>query len=120
MRTLAAKMRDTGTSRYETDQSRDLDPTRLTDAKRILTTAGGAKAAKNAIGEMWAQAQRTGGGWLPTARLSAPLRVLQAMVTIGVLEQATDNDERQTVALRFRLTERGLDAAVASRKVGEK
>jgi ketopantoate reductase len=114
MRTLAAKLNDTGTSRYQGDQSRDLDPKSLADAKKILSTAGGAKAAKLAIAELWKQAQAVGGGWLPTARLSAPLRVLQSMVTIGVLEQADDNEERQTVAFRFRLNERGLDAAVAA------
>lgn len=114
MRTLAAKMKDASQHRYESDQSRELDPAKPADAKKMLAAAGGAKAAKLAIKDLWAQAQKYGEGWLLTARINAPLRVIEALVTLGVFEQADDNDERETVAFRYRLTEIGLRHAITA------
>lgn len=111
MRTLAAKMTDEATRRYA-EEDASLDPTVAADAKKMLASVGGSKAAKHAIAELFAQASKPGQGWLPTARISAPMRVLMAMTTVGVLEMADDNEERETRAIRFRLTESALDMAV--------
>lgn len=108
MRTFAAYQNDTASARYE-DEAENLDPTKPADAKRMLATRGGGKAARHAIAELWAQANEAGQGYLPTARLSAPLRVLTALETVGVIERATDDRGR---AIRFRLTDAGLTAAV--------
>ena len=89
------------------DQS--LDPTVPADAKRMLASRGGGKAAKIALAELWKQANEPGQGYLPTARLSAPLRVLIALETVGVIERATDDRGR---AFRFKLSDAGLTAAV--------
>jgi len=115
MRTLAASMSDSASYRYLGDQSHDLDPTIPAEAKRILASAGGAKAAKRAISQLWEQSKQHGQGYLPTARLDAPMRVLMALTCLGVLEVADDNAERQTIALRFRLTDKGLDMCVSNR-----
>ena len=45
MRTFAARQNDTAAARYE-DDGDSLDPTQPADAKRMLSTRGGAKAAK--------------------------------------------------------------------------
>lgn len=108
MRTYADRLGEVSSRRYHNEE-RALDPTNLTDAKTILSSRGGAKAAKIAIAEMWAQASEAGEGYLPTARLSAPLRVLQALETLDVVERANDDRGR---AIRFRLTHYGLDMAV--------
>ena len=55
MRTFAAHQNDTAAARYE-DDGDNLDPTQPADAKRMLSTRGGAKAAKIALAELWAQA----------------------------------------------------------------
>lgn len=110
MRTIADKQRDVETSRYEAEG--DHDPLTPSGARAILKSAGGSKAAKLAISDMWAQAKKPGQGYLPTARISAPLRVVQALATVGVAERADDD---RGVSFRYRLTEMGLDMAVKSR-----
>jgi hypothetical protein len=112
MRTFAARQNDTAAARYE-DDGETLDPTQPNDAKRMLSTRGGAKAAKIALAELWAQANEAGQGYLPTARLSAPLRVLTALETIGVIERADDDRGN---AIRFRLSSYGLDMALQAEK----
>ena len=87
----------------------ELDPTNRVDAKNMLASRGGEKAAKLALAELWKQANEPGEGYLPTARLSAPLRVLIALETLGVIVRATDNRGR---AIRFKLSDAGLTAAV--------
>ena len=112
MRTLAAKLNDDKNSRYADDNGgHDLDPTLLCDAKKMMSAPGAKKAAAFAIEDLLVQAGKAGQGWLPTATIRAPIRVLMALTTLGVLEMADDNAERQTIALRFRLTEKALDAA---------
>lgn len=108
MRTFADRQREVVTGRYA-DAETNLDPTKPVDAKRMLSTPGGSKAAKIALAELWKQANEAGQGYLPTARLSAPLRVLIALETVGVIERATDDRGK---AIRFKLTDAGLTAAV--------
>lgn len=104
-------------SRHHDAEDRTLDPTQPADAKRMLSTRGGGKAARHAIAQLWAQANEAGQGYLPTARLSAPLRVLTALEAVGVIERATDDRGR---AIRFRLTDAGLTAALRATEGGAK
>lgn len=108
MRTFSNKQTDIETGRYG-EAKTDLDPSLKADAKHMLASAGGGKAARLALGQLWAQANDAGRGYLPTARLSAPLRVLTSLETLGVIERATDD---RGVAIRYRLTDAGLTAAV--------
>ena len=114
MRTYADRQTDINAARYD-DEAVNLDPANPADAKLMLSTLGGNKAAKLALAELWAQANQDGQGYLPTARLSAPLRVLTALETVGVIERATDNRGR---AIRYRLTDAGLTAAVRATEGG--
>lgn len=118
MRTLSANLADKANRRYQGGDFHDLDPTNPRDAKNMLATGQGRKIATIVAQELLLQSDKPGGGWLPTARLSAPLPVLLAMETLGAVERADDNTERQTVAYRFRLTDKILDAAMKAR--GEK
>ena len=90
------------------------DPATAEGARLILSSHYGKQAANIAIAELWQQAHEIGGGWLPTARIGAPLHVLVSLETIGVIERANDDRGR---AIRFRLTERGIDQA---RRAGAK
>ncbi len=112
MRTFADKQNDQSSGRYDTGND-NLDPSVPADAKAILVSRGGQKAAKIALSELWKQANEAGQGYLPTARISAPLRVLIALETAGVIERATDDRGR---AIRFKLTDAGLTAAVRATK----
>ncbi len=85
------------------------DPATAKGARLILQSHYGKRAAKIAIAELWRQSHEIVGGWLPTARIGAPLHVLVALETVGVTERA--NDDRGK-AIRFRLTEAGLDLAL--------
>lgn len=107
MRTYADRLGEMSSRRYHNEE-RELDPANRADAEAILSSRGGSKAAKIAIAELWAQASEAGQGYLPTARISAPLRVLTALETLLVVERATDDRGR---AIRFRLTHAGLDMA---------
>ena len=86
------------------------------EAKAILSSKGGGKIAKISIQELWRQANTAGQGYLPSARLSAPLRVLEALETLGVIERATDDRGR---AFRFRLSDLGLEMAIRKEKKNE-
>lgn len=103
MRTFAARQRDLQEARY--DDAPDADPATVEGAKAILSSRGGKKIAKVALGQFWEAAQQWADGYLPTAVLSAPLRVLLALETMGLIERAQDD---RGVAIRFRLTMRGL------------
>lgn len=117
MRTFADKQRETAERRYGDDatDTRKYDPEIAAEAKMILSSQGGKKAARFAIKDMWDQADRPGQGYLPTARLRAPLHVLRAMETLGIVERATDD---RGVAIRFRLTEAGRRMARAAEQRG--
>lgn len=80
---------------------KDLDPTTQEGAKAMLSSRGGKKAGQIAIAELWKATRIYNAGYLPTARISAPLRVLLALETLGLIERANDNRGR---AIRFRLT----------------
>ena len=108
MRTLADRQNERNVGRYEKENV-NLDPSVKSDANAILLSQGGSKAAKIALAELWKQANEDGQGYLPTARLSAPLRVMIALETAGVVTRATDDRGR---AIRFRLSDAGLTAAV--------
>lgn len=105
MRTFAARQRDLQEARYE-EAPADLDPKTTSGAKAILASRGGKNAARVAIKELWDAACQWSSGYLPTARISAPLRVLEALETMGLVERADDD---RGVAIRFRLTHRGLN-----------
>ena len=85
------------------------DPATKEGAKMILSSQHGKDTAKISIAELWKQSHEVGGGWLPTARIGAPLHVLVALETVGVIERANDDRGR---AIRFRLTHRGIDMAM--------
>ena len=110
MRTLADRQRDITESRYDTSGA--ADPKTVEGAKAILASRGGKKIAKVAIGQLWDAAGRWYDGYLPTAVISAPLRVLEALETIGLIERADDD---RGVAIRFRLTQIGINLAKGQR-----
>ena len=103
MRTFAARRRDIAEARY--DDAPDADPEMADGAKAILASRGGKKIAKVALGQLWDAARQWSEGYLPSAVISAPLRVLLALETMGLIERAQDD---RGVAIRFRLTKRGL------------
>lgn len=103
MRTFAARQRDVMESRYDTSGA--ADPATAEGALAILSSRGGKKIAQVALGQLWEAAQQWADGYLPTAVLSAPLRVLLALETTGLIERAKDD---RGVAIRFRLSPRGL------------
>jgi hypothetical protein len=106
MRTLADKQEDRASGRYASGAV-DIDPSTPAGAKTMLSTLGGSKAAKIALGELRGV---EGQGYLPTARISAPMRVLVALETMGLIERANDDRGR---AIRFRLTELSLKQVAA-------
>lgn len=112
MRTFADRQAERDSGRYASEET-DIDPSTLAGAKAMLSSTGGQKAAKIALAELWKQANEAGQGYLPTARISAPLRVLIALETAGVIERATDDRGN---AIRFKLTDAGLTAAVRATK----
>ena len=126
MRTFEQRQRDLACRRYDSDdQGRNEDGVTKSSAQHILSSKGGKAAAKIAIGELWSEVGRTGSGYLPTARLSAPLRVLQALETVGLIERATDGGTLPLTAedyeigangrghaIRFRLSDMGLKMAM--------
>lgn len=107
MRTFAARQAELNERRYSDDASdtRHYDHTTQEGARAILSSRGGKKAAQIALAQLAAQAREPGEGFLPTARLSAPLHVLYALQTIGLIIEADDNRGR---AIRFKLTAMGL------------
>lgn len=107
MRTFAARQRDLQETRYE-GTPMEVDPKTTAGAKATLATRGGKNAARVAIKELWAAACQWSSGYLPTAKISAPLRVLEALETMGVIERADDD---RGEAIRFRLTQKGLRLA---------
>ena len=112
MRTLSLKLKDAEQNRYAVNSHSGLEPTTRAEAALVLRSAGGSKIAKIAIKHLWDQSTKEGGGWLPTAVLEAPARVLKALELVGVIEQALDMEERDTIAWRYRLTELGLQHAI--------
>lgn len=56
------------------------------EARIILTSHGGKQAAKHALAELYAASVKWPQGWLPTARIPAPLRVLKSLELTGVIE----------------------------------
>lgn len=110
MRTFAAHQSARAARRYDDDaeDTRHHDASTVRGAKLILSSKGGKAAAKLAAAALWHQANDHGEGYLPTARLHAPLHVLRAMQTMGAIEEADDERGR---AIRFRLTPAGIRAA---------
>lgn len=107
MRTFAARQRDLDERRYD-DDAPDADPTTSEGARQILSSRGGKKAARIALAELWQTAKQWREGYLPTARISAPLRVLLALERAGLIEVAEDD---RGMALRYRLTSTGVQMA---------
>lgn len=101
MRTFSVYQRDLQEARYTGEKH---NPEDRAGANAILSQREGKASAKRAIAELAAQAKLPGQGYLPTARLSAPLHVLVALTTVGVVEKA--NDDRGK-AWRYRLTAQG-------------
>lgn len=123
MRTFAARQADLDTKRYaDTDLNVEEDGMTVESAKKILVSAGGRKAAKLAIRDLHDASIKFRDGWLPTAQIRAPLRVLQSLVLTGLIEKADSADfpmtEAQLVenagrahAWRYRLTAMGKSIA---------
>lgn len=131
MRTFAAANRDRMENRYAVDDVLpEADGKTPAGAKTILASRGGKKAARHATATLWEASRKHREGFMPTARINAPLRVLEALETAGLIERAQDGGHspataeeyledttRRGVAIRFRLTEFGL--RVAAEKSGE-
>lgn len=114
MRTYADRQRDLEGDRYTApSDTRHHDPKTKTGARAIVGSPGGKKAAQFALVDLWNQAEEKGQGYLPTARIRAPLYVLEALETLGSIERATDDRGR---AIRFRLTEAALAQIEAHRR----
>jgi len=133
MRTFAASQKDKMESRYSSDTALpNVDGKTKAGAKEILSSRGGKKAASHATANLWEAANKFSGGWLTTAKVNAPLRVLEALETAGLVEKAEDIDlnkiqssedylgfESRGHAWRYRLTDFGKKVAsevAASRK----
>lgn len=101
MKTLAQKIEHDGIDQY----GLDVDPTTPEGAKLMLRSRGGKKAAGRAMVQLWRIKQRYMDGYLPTAQILAPLRVLMALELIGQVERAENEDNQ--LAWRFRLTPKG-------------
>lgn len=104
MRTFADRQKDLAENRYDAEDL-SIDPTTPNGAKALLSSRGGKKAAQLALSTLWEAKKQWREGWLPTAKINAPLRVLEALHTIDLIEQA--NDDRG-VAIRLRLTPKGV------------
>ncbi|MBL4929372.1 hypothetical protein [Fuscibacter oryzae] len=115
MRTFAAHQRDQDQGRYDDEDQLGMqhDPTTRDGAMAILSSRGGKKAAQIAILTLWRAAKDWRDGYMPTARIGAPLRVIQALENIGLVEVAEDD---RGMALRFRLTPKG--ALMAAKRQG--
>ena len=88
MRTFAARQNDLKTNRYsDTDLMQHETGMTVESARAILVSAGGRKAAKRAIAQLYATSKAHREGWLASAALNAPVRVLQALILTGVVEQ---------------------------------
>lgn len=125
MKTFASAQKDRLEGRYTTDDMKDVDGTSKEGAKKILSSRGGKKAAQHAIATLYAASIKYPQGYLSTAVINAPLRVLQALERTGLIEQAEDNqpmpvttEEYQKYeeaglkwAWRFRLSEFGKQVA---------
>lgn len=98
MKTFAQAQKDKLESRYTSDTMPDVDGTTIKGAKAILSSRGGKKAAKHALASLYKASVDFREGWLVTAQINAPLRVLQALVCTGLIEQ---NDN----AAEFPMTE---------------
>lgn len=107
MRTFAQRQIDLAERRYQSMEE-GADPKTDKGAMLIVSSRGGKAAAKVAVGELWKAANTWAEGYLPTAQISAPLRVLEAMETLKLIERADDD---RGVAIRFRLTMTGLRLA---------
>lgn len=128
MRTFAARQADLSTRRYTEDELANETGETVESARRILVSAGGRKAARHAIRDLHRASVQFRDGWLPTAQIGAPLRVLQSLVMTGVIEKAdsaafpeteaqlAENDGR-THAWRYRLTDTGR--AMARAKIAQ-
>jgi hypothetical protein len=103
MRTFAQRQIDLAERRYQSF-GEGADPKTDEGAMLIIGSRGGKAAAKVAVAELWKASQEWTEGWLPTAKISAPLRVLEAMETLRLIERADDDRGR---AIRFRLTTTG-------------
>lgn len=113
MRTYADRLDELNERRYtdEAGSTRHHDASTDAGAKAILSSRGGKKAAQLALAQLWEQAKQPGHGFLPTARISAPLYVLRALQTLGLIEEAEDERGK---AIRFRLTFTGKQQARAA------
>jgi hypothetical protein len=110
MRTFAARERDIQEARYIDPEA--ADPTTPDGATAILASRGGKQAARHALAALWRAAQAWREGYEPTAKIPAPLRVLQALETLRLIERATDD---RGEAIRFRLTAKGIKMAENAR-----
>ena len=88
MRTYADRQKDLKSNRYsDTDLMERESGMTVNSARAILVSAGGRKAAKRVIAELYSASKAHREGWLASAVLSAPVRVLQALILTGVVEQ---------------------------------
>ena len=77
--------------RHKKEYENEKDMANLTgetkeEAKIILSSQGGKQAAKLAIATLYKASQDFREGWLATARINAPLRVLRSLELTGLIE----------------------------------
>lgn len=90
-----------------------LDVSQVKDAKILLASTGGKKAAKLAIADLYQHALKRGiDHCMVPADIGAPVRVLLALVTVGILEDGTESSE--AVVRRYRLSPKGIEMAIAA------
>lgn len=95
------------------------------EARIILTSRGGKNAAKLALADLYAAYVQFPDGWLVTARIRAPLRVLNALELTGLIERAegtasfptnvAEYEANRSHAYKYRLTEFGRQVANESK-----
>ena len=97
------------------------------EARTILTSHGGKQAAKHALATLHQASIKWKEGWLPTAQINAPLRVLKALELTGVIESQqqaafpmTEGEyalnQGRAHSIKFRLT--ALGKKIAKEKTG--
>lgn len=113
--------------RHKKEFENDKDMANLTgatkeEARIILSSHGGKQAAKHAIATLYEASQKFREGWMPTARINAPLRVLRSLELTGLVERqqhasfpTTENEyalnQGRSHVIKYRLSEFGKQVA---------
>lgn len=100
-------------NRQSYDWGIHLDVSQPKDAKILLASTGGKKAAQLAIADLYHHALKRGiEHCMVPADIGAPARVILALVTIGIVEDGTES--LNAVVRRYRLSPKGIEMAMAA------